>query len=327
MSRPGPDGGSVVLVVGASSGIGRATAHALARRGDHLVLVSRSPAVLAEVARECARLGPEPLVAVADVTDRPAVDRAVTAAVARHGRLDAVVHTAAVLAYGRFQDIPPEVFDRVVDVDVLGAANVARSALRRFEEQGGGHLVLVGSLLGTIPTAWMSPYVVSKWAVHGLANVLRAEARQVGADVSLVVPGGVDTPIYALAGSYAGRAGRPPPPVDRPETVARAIVRTLDHPRRVRSVGRANGAWTLVFRAFPPLYDRVVGPAMARLGLSRTRAAANPGNVFDPVPAGEAVHGQWGRHWLRGVGLVGVTAGVLSAGRAARAARGRDRLR
>lgn len=321
-------GSRVVVVVGASSGIGRATAHALAARGDRLVLVSRSAEALADVARECAARAPgtatagegepapAPLVVVADVTDGAAVDRAVAAAVTRHGRVDAVVHTAAVLAYGRFWDIPAEVFDRVVEVDVLGAANVARAALRRFEAQRSGHLVLVGSLLGSITAAWMSPYVVSKWAVHGLAGSLRAEARRIGARVSLVVPGGVDTPIYAMAGSFAGRVGRPPPPVDRPETVARAIVRLLDRPRREVSVGLANRAWTTVFRTVPAVYDRVVGPAMARLGLSRTPTSATPGNVFAPTPRAEGVHGRWGRHWLRGlaVGVAGVLGAVAVAG-------------
>lgn len=303
----------VVVVVGASSGIGRATAHELARRGDRLVLASRSGAVLAEVARECVAVGgTEPLVVPVDVTDRPGVERLVAAATERFGRVDAVVNTAAVLAYGRFHEIPADVFDRVLAVDVLGTANVARAALAAFDGQGSGHLVLVGSLLGNIPTAWMSPYVVSKWAVHGLAHVLRAETRGTGSTVSLVIPGGVDTPVYATAGSYAGREGRPPPPVDRPETVARAVAATLDRPRRTVSVGLANSAWTAAFRVAPGLFEGVVGPAMARLGLSRTRVADHPGNVFAPTPDGAAVHGKWGRHWLRGVG-VAASAGALAA--------------
>lgn len=313
----------VVVVVGASSGIGRATAHALARRGDALVLASRSPDVLATVARECTeRGGSRPVVVPVDVADRAAVSHLVDEAVRRFGRVDAVVHTAAVLAYGRFHEIPAAVFDRVVTVDVLGSANVARAAMTTFERQGSGHLVLVGSLLGSIPTTWMSPYVVSKWAVHGLAHVLRAEARHIGAEVTLVVPGGVDTPIYAAAGSYAGRVGRPPPPVDRPETVARAIVRALDRPTRVASVGLANRPWTLAFRLAPGAYERIIGPAMARLGLSRTRVGPHSGNVFEPLPDEEAVHGRWGRHWLRGVAVGGV-GGILGGAAAVAAARRR----
>ena len=310
-------GARVVVVVGATSGIGRATAVRLARRGDRLALASRSAEELGRVAEDCRAAAPEsvPVVtAVVDVLDRDSLDRLFAAATAQHGRVDAVVSTPAVLAYGRFEEIPPEVFDRAVQVNVLGAANVARAALAHLEP--GGHLVLFGSLLGTIVAPWMSPYVTSKWAVHGLAHTLRIEARDRGIAVSLVTPGSVDTPVYALAASYAGRVGRPPPPVDRPETVARAVVRVLDHPRRVVSVGLANPVWRTVFRAAPAVYDRVAGPVMDRAGLSRTPTTANEGNVFRPRPGGEAVHGEWGRHWLRWLGgsaVVGAAWGMVRA--------------
>ncbi|MFS0699768.1 SDR family NAD(P)-dependent oxidoreductase [Cellulomonas sp. 179-A 4D5 NHS] len=320
----------VVVVLGASSGIGRATAHALARRGDTLVLASRSADALADVERECLALvpgsrrhpheaaagGPPVLVVPTDVSVRDSVDRLFERAVERYGRVDAVVHAPAVVGYGRFEDIPAEVFDQVIAVNLLGTANVARVALRLFQRQGGGHLVLVGSLLGKIATPWMSPYVTSKWAVHGLARTIQVEARETpGVDVSLVSPGGVDTPIYAQAASYVRREGRPPPPVDRPETLARAIVKTLDKPARERSVGLANATWTAGFRFLPGVYDVLVGPGMSRLGLSTTAREPGAGNVFAPLPDGEDVTGKWGRHWLRGVGLVAVAAGAVGVRR------------
>ena len=133
--------------------------------------------------------------------------------------------------------------------------------------------------------------------------------------VSLVSPGGVNTPIYAQAANYAGRVGRPPPPVDRPETVARAIVKVLDRPRRQTSVGWANGAWTLGFRFLPGLYDVLVGPGMSLLGLSGTRTGPHRGNLFAPVPGAEATHGRWGRHWLRGAGPSAAAIAALGARR------------
>ena len=151
------------------------------------------------------------------------------------------MHAATVVAYGRFEDVPAEVFDRSVEINLIGTANVARAALRQFRPRGGGRLVLVGSLLGKIATPYMSSYVTAKWGVHGLARTLQIEARQTpGVEISLVSPGGVDTPVYSQAASYLGRDGRPPPPVDPPEKVARAIVRALDRPRRDVSVGVAN---------------------------------------------------------------------------------------
>jgi NAD(P)-dependent dehydrogenase (short-subunit alcohol dehydrogenase family) len=319
--------GRVVVVIGASSGIGRATAVALARRGDTLVLASRSADALAEAERECLAAAPRsrgrrghhaPRVSVVptDVSVRASVERLFEEVVSRHGRIDAVVHCPAVVAYGHFEDVPAEVFDQVVTTNLLGAADVARLALVRFKAQGGGHLVLVGSLLGKIATPFMSAYVTSKWGLHGLARTLQAEVRHTkGVEVSLVVPGGVNTPIYAQAASYARREGRPPPPVDPPEKLARAIVGVLDRPRRQRSVGLVNPVWTAGFRLAPGVYDAIVAPAMSRAGISMTRSPEDhTGNVFAPLPAGEAVHGKWGRHWLRAVAVAGVAGAAVVGG-------------
>jgi NAD(P)-dependent dehydrogenase (short-subunit alcohol dehydrogenase family) len=311
----------VVLVTGASSGIGRATALQLARPGARLVLASRSAQALAEVERDCARQGATVLVVPTDVSDPAAVEALFAAGVDSFGRVDAVVHSAAVVAYGRLEDVPDEVFDHALDVNFLGTVRVARTALRLFRTQGGGRLVLVGSLLGKIATPYMSSYVAGKWGVHGLVRTLQIEARQTpGIGISLVSPGGVDTPVYAQAGSYTGRIGRPPPPVDPPEKVARAVVRAIARPRRETSVGLANGLTVTGFRFLPGIFDVLVTPLMSWGGQSRQRVAPHPGNVLEPHPEGEAVHGQWGRRWLRGV-AVGLAAGSAAAVVAARRAR------
>jgi NAD(P)-dependent dehydrogenase (short-subunit alcohol dehydrogenase family) len=309
----------VVLVIGASSGIGRATALRLAGPGARLVLASRSPQALAEVERDCARQGATALVVPTDVSDPAAVEALFAAAVERFGRVDAVVHSAAVVAYGRLEDVPDEVFDHALEVNFLGTVRVARTALRLFRTQGGGRLVLVGSLLGKIATPYKSSYVAGKWGVHGLARTLRIEARQTpGVHVSLVSPGSVDTPVYAQSGSFTGRVGRPPPPVDPPEKVARAVVRAIERPRRETSVGLANPLTVFGFRFLPGVFDLLVTTLMNWGGQSRTRVGPHPGNVLEPHPAGEAMHGQWGRRWLRGVaaGLaVGSGAAVVAARR------------
>jgi NAD(P)-dependent dehydrogenase (short-subunit alcohol dehydrogenase family) len=312
----------VVVVTGASSGIGRATAVACARRGDRVVLAGRAEESLRAAEAECVAAGGTTLAVPTDVTDGAAVDALLAAAVARFGRVDAVVHAAAVLAYGRFETVPAAVFDRVVTTLVLGTANVARAALARFAAQGGGHLVLVGSLLGTIAAPYMSSYVTGKWAVHGLARTLRIEARRTpGVEVSLVSPGAVDTPVYAQAASYAGRAGRPPPPVDRPEKVARVIVRTLDRPRRAVSVGPANGLILAGFRTLPPVYDALVLPLMGVFGLSRRRVEPHTGNVFAPRPAADAPSGRWGRQWMRPAVAATLAVGAGAAAHGIRARR------
>lgn len=289
-----------VLVVGATSGVGRATALLLAEQGARLVLLSRSPSTLADTAAECGARGAETCTVVADVADADQVDAAFAAAVARFGTVDAVVHSAATLAYGRFEDVPAEVFDAALATTLRGTANLARAALRQFRAQDGhGSLVVVGSLLGKIATPYMSSYVVPKWGVHALVRTLQIETRDTpGIRISLVSPGGVDTPVYDQAGSYLGRHGRPPPPVDSPERVARAIVATLERPQRDVSVGLLNPLVVSGFRLLPGLFDAIVTPLMRAGGLSRRSAPAGPGNVLSPSPSGEAVHGRWGR-WAR----------------------------
>lgn len=283
--------GAVVVVTGASSGIGRATAARLSGSGMRVVLASRSREALESAALDCAG---ETLVVPTDVSSAEQVEALLDAATERFGRVDAVVHSAAVLAYGRFADVPADVFDRTLEVTLGGTANVARSALRRFEAQGGGRLVVVGSLLGKIATPYMSAYVTAKWAVHGLVRCLQIEARRTpGVEVSLVSPGGVNTPVYLQAGTYAGRHGMPPPPVVSPERVARDVVRCLDRPARDLDVGPANLVTVLGFRVLPALFDVLVTPLMELTGLQRTVVGPTAGNVLEPSVAGEATRGPW----------------------------------
>ncbi len=282
---------AVVVVTGASSGIGRATAALLSGEGRRVVLASRSRAALDTAALECPG---ETLVVPTDVSKPDEVEALLDAAEARFGRVDAVVHSAAVLAYGRFTEVPADVFDRTLEVTLGGTATVARAVLRRFEARGSGRLVVVGSLLGKIATPYMSSYVTAKWAVHGLVRCLQIEARATpGIQVSLVSPGGVNTPVYVQAGTYAGRHGMPPPPVVSPERVARTIARRLDQPARDTDVGPANPVTVLGFRLLPGVFDLLVTPLMKAGGLQRTVTGPTPGNVHEPDAAGEATRGPW----------------------------------
>ena len=228
-----------VLITGASSGIGRATAIELAGRGARLVLVARGEESLEEAAAEARAAGAAAVVVCpGDVTDEDAIRAAVDSAVEQFGRLDVVVHAAQVMAYGRIEDVPREVFEQVVDVAVHGTAIVARVVLPVFRKQGAGHLVVVNSLLGNIAAPLMGSYVTAKWGQLGLVRVLQQETRdEPGISVTAVQPGGVDTPIYFQGATWTGSTGRPPPPVYSPQRVARTIVSTLARPRRDRAGG------------------------------------------------------------------------------------------
>ncbi len=290
-----PTGAPVVLITGASSGIGRATGLELAGRGARLVLVSRDRGSLQEAAAEMRAAGAaEVVVCAGDVRDEDQVRGAVTAATGRYGRLDAVVHSAQVMAYGRIEDVPAEVFETVVDTAVQGTANVARVVLPVFREQGAGHLAVVNSLLGNITAPQMGSYAVAKWGQLGLVRTLQQETRdEPGISISIVQPGGVNTPIYSQAASWTGRAARPPQPVYSPFRVARTVLSTLDRPRRVVQAGLLNPVITLGFRLLPGLYDVLVGPLFQRLAMSRDELAPTTGNVLEPKPSGNATEGRW----------------------------------
>jgi NAD(P)-dependent dehydrogenase (short-subunit alcohol dehydrogenase family) len=284
-----------VLITGASSGIGRATAVELAGRGARLVLVARGREPLEETAAEVRAAGAaEALVCPADVTDEDAFQAVVDAAVARFGRLDGVVHAAQVMAYGRIEDLPREVFERVVDTSLHGTATVARVVLPVFRRQGGGHIAVVNSLLGNITAPLLGSYAAAKWGQLALVRTLQQETRdEPGISISAVQPGGVDTPIYFQAASWAGSTGRPPPPVYAPQRVARVVVSTLDRPRRVVQAGLLNPLITAGFRLLPGVYDHLVGPLLRRLAVADDDVPPTEGNVFRSKPERNATEGGW----------------------------------
>jgi short-subunit dehydrogenase len=309
-------GPRVVLVTGASSGIGEATARAAAALGDHVVLLARGADSLQRVAADCVRLGASTAVARAvDVAEHTAVESAVSAVLAEHGRIDVAVANAGVVAYGRFEDVPAHVFEAVLRTNVLGVANLSRSVLPVMRRQKAGSLVVVGSVIGHLAVPDMAAYVVSKWGVRALARQLRLEMR--GADgvrVAYVSPGGVDTPIYLQAANYGKAVGRPPMPVTKPEKVAARILAHADG-RAVRSqVGPANDVMRFGFTTLPWVYDALVNPLFRVVAQDRTRRPEpGPGNVLESHGSGNALRGGQGSP-LAGIGrnLVSVVRGTAS---------------
>jgi NAD(P)-dependent dehydrogenase (short-subunit alcohol dehydrogenase family) len=299
----------VVVLTGASSGIGRAAALAFAARGDRLVLAARGPADLAAVAEQC---GGDPLVVPTDVTRGDEVEALADAAIQRFGRIDVWVDSAAVMAYGRFEDLPANVFDRVVTTDLLGTANVVRTALRRFRAQERGTLIVTSSLLAHVAVPYISAYVTAKWGLRGLIRTVRQEFRDApDIHICTLAPGSVDTPIYTSAANYAGSVGRPPPPVDPPEKMAAAIVGLADRPRAEVSVGATNRLIELGFATLPGVYDALVGPLMRRFGVSGEPISPHTGNVFASTHRSEGGPARWGRTAVGAA--VGGTAAVVGA--------------
>lgn len=302
----------VVLVTGASSGIGEAVAREAAGRGDHVVLLARGREALERVARDCDELGAaSTLVTPADISDDAQVRAAVSAAVARHGGLDVVASCAGVVAYGRITDVPVDVFDQVVSTNLLGPVHLARHVLPVLRRQGEGSMVLVGSVIGHVSVPDMAAYVISKWGVRGLVRQLRVDNRDRPAlRFGYVAPGGVDTPIYRQAATYGDAVGRPPFPVTTSERVAARVLLVADHPWRGGQLGVANEVIRFGFATVPWVYDRLVGPLFAVAAQDQVAPLVRgPGNVLESRPSQNGLRGG------HGSALVGMAANVVELGR------------
>ena len=319
---PRPLEEAVVAITGASSGIGRATALRLARRGASLALCARSPQPLDQVARECEAAGAEVLWRPLDVADETSVEAFARETVERFGRLDVWVNNAGVIAYGRFLDIPSDVFRRVIETNLMGQVHGARAALRQFLDQRAGVLINVSSVWGRVSTPQVSPYNVSKHAVRVLSEALRGELD--GADdihVTTIAPEALDTPIFDHGANYSGHELRPVPPVLSPEKFAETIEVCAESPRREVSYGRAGRALEVLYAVAPPLYRRLAHRAFVRGTFPAAPAPPTAGNVR--ASAGPyAIEGGWRLHrrpTLRRALLaatLGALAGLAGAGSA-----------
>lgn len=315
----------IVVVTGASSGIGRATALRLAREGATVVLVARRADALDRLAAEIEQTGGRALAAPLDVTDAVAVQRLAADTVDRFGRIDAWVNNASVFAYGRFLDIPSADVKRVIDVNVHGYLHGARAVLPIFREQGYGTLVNVGSVDSHVPQPEALPYVASKHAVHAIGMNLRQELRLDGlADIHVVTvhPAAIDTPLFGHAANYTGKAARPPRPVYPPETVADTIVRALRHPRDEMYAGGFGRVGALGMRLAPRLTERVAAVMVADQTVDGTAVPPTPGNLYVPSVGDDRVRGGWlGRREERiraiigPVALLGSAAGAIALAR------------
>lgn len=277
-----PDG-QVVVIIGASSGIGLATAEAFSEAGAHVVLAARRRGALDLAAERCRSLGAASVdAAPTDVLHHEQVDQLLADARAAHGRVDVVVNAAGVMAYGTIEELPLEVLTAVIDTATHGTAHVARAALPVFRTQGTGTLIIVSSVLASVPCPEIGAYIAGKWGQRGLAEVLRLETRDVdGVRVCTVSPGAVDTPIYRRAANTGGAVGKPPPPVDQPAKVARAIVRCAAGGHEHVSVGLLNWFVIAGYRLAKPLFEAMVGPLYQRLGRGDEMVPPTTGNVLE----------------------------------------------
>jgi NAD(P)-dependent dehydrogenase (short-subunit alcohol dehydrogenase family) len=292
---PRPLDEAVVVLTGASSGIGRATALRMARRGAALALCSRAPEPLERAAEECRAAGAEVLARPLDVADEEAVEGMAAAAVERFGRIDVWVNAAATMAYGPFAEIPSDVFRSVIETTLMGQVHGARAAVSRFRAQGSGVLINVSSVWGRVSSPQVSPYIVSKNGVRALSECLSGELlAEDDIHVVTILPEAVDTPIFRHAGNYSGFQVRPIPPVLSPEEVAKGIEACAESPLREVTYGRAGRLLEIAFAISPGLYRRFAHGAFVRGTMASVPRERSSGNVL--VPSGpHTVDGGWRR--------------------------------
>jgi NAD(P)-dependent dehydrogenase (short-subunit alcohol dehydrogenase family) len=274
--------GAVVVITGASRGIGRATARLFAERGASVVLAARSEEALLEAAAECEALGGRALAVPTDVTSWGAVEELARRAVEHFGRVDVWVNNAVLVAVGRLEDVPPEANRRVVEANLLGYMHGARAVLPRFREQGSGVLINMSSGFGLVGAPYADAYTATKFAQRGLSQALRGELRGSGVRVCTIMPGGVDTPAYRLAANYSGRAAGPKGFLASPEKIARVVVRCAERPRPEVIVGSSVRTLRLTHALAPRIVERAVARAIERGFLRQEPEEPSPGNLFEP---------------------------------------------
>jgi short-subunit dehydrogenase len=291
--------GAVVLITGASSGIGRATALAFAAEGANLVLASRSGEALVEVERDCRGWGGQVLVVPTDIADPASVERLAQMAVRRFERIDVWVEGVAVGVAGPLGSESVDEIRRLVDINVFGTTLCARAALAAFQAQGDGTLVLVGSLLSLFPNPLVPLYSMTKFAIRGLAlNLQQAVGRHSRIRVCLVLPGPVDTPFFQRAANHSGRRLRAIPPAYAPERIAATIVACARRPRRQATTGVVSHLALAAHRVAPRAAESLVARWGATFVTKRAAAAPGSGSLFEPPSTG-SVHGGYRRGQIR----------------------------
>jgi len=249
----------VIVITGASSGIGLATAEAAAQRGARLVLASRSQDTLNELAREIATHGGEAISVVADVSDRRQVQHIADAAIQRFGRIDTWVNNAGLSIYGRLEEVRDEDSRRLFDINFWGVVHGSLVALPYLRLQGVA-LINVGSEVSEAVVPLQGMYSASKHAVKGFTDALRVEVQEIDqapVSITLIQPTAVDTPFPEHARNYMPLEPKLPTPQIDPEQVAEAILKAAEDPTRDTKVGAMASLNTAAAKLFPGLGDKM----------------------------------------------------------------------
>ena len=263
----------VIVITGASSGIGLATARMAVERGAKVVLVARNAEALATEEARIAAKGGKALHVVADVGSREALQTVADRTVAAFGGFDTWVNVAGLTIYGNLWDVEDRDSQRLMQTNFWGTVNGSLVAVEHLRDKGGS-LVNVGSVASDLAFPLQGMYCASKHAVQGFTDALRMELLQdaIPVGVTLIKPTSIDTPLPHRARNYMDREPTLPPPIYRPEEVAEAILHAAVKPRREIYVGGAGKVLADLKTAAPGAYD-LLAPAISGLRAPKGKAA------------------------------------------------------
>jgi NAD(P)-dependent dehydrogenase (short-subunit alcohol dehydrogenase family) len=253
----------VIVITGASSGIGLATAKLAARRGAKVVLAARTREALAEAVDQIKYAGGEAVFVEADVTNPADLERIAAAALERFGRIDTWVNNAGVGIWGMIDEVPEEDMRQLFEINFWGTVHGSQVALKHLRDRGGA-IVNVGSLTSDRAIPLQGIYSASKHAIKGFTDALRSELQHEGAPVSvtLIKPASIGTPMPQHVKNYTQREPNFLPPVYAPEEVARTILNAAEYPVREAVIGGAARTLSTLGQIAPRLIDLIAAKLM-----------------------------------------------------------------
>jgi short-subunit dehydrogenase len=283
-----------VVITGATSGAGRATALEFARHGAKIVVAGRREEALIEVVDLCREMGGIAIGVPTDVTDPEAMVNLAATANEFGGSIDVWVNNAGVLAAGEFTETPVEVHDRVIEINLMGYIHGAHAVLPYFKRQNHGILINNISVGGWFPVPYGVGYSASKYGLRGFSEALRGElSRYRHIHICDVFPAFLDTPGIQHAANYTGKILQPAPPVYDPQKVARAIVRAAKYPKDSVVIGAVTQLLRLANAVLPKLTRTITAKVIETYLKKAEPAEHTTGNLFQPSEFGTSIHGGW----------------------------------